>query len=843
MGGFRHAVSDYTTISVKRRLALSPLSASMMPVSFLGFCMLSRRLQLWCGSAGAITLLGIAVAHAGTLTPSASPAATSYTLSDIYTRLTTNAAATEGNHLFAPSGSPAATLTSLTQLYNVIPTIDATKVKSGTAYLGVTGSLLPNGGTATAAAVFSGATAHVTSDWTLDIGTLTRACAISTFDATANLVPGAYDGAGNGSNRWCITDSGDAVAGEILAGKTVWVDGIAIAGTMAIRTLSASTGTVLAGYYGATTLPTVDTDLTTGNIRSGVTIFGIAGSSNVVDTTTGDAVAGEILSGKTAWIDGLEITGTVTDREGDNASTARAAAGGLIYLTAPAGFYDGDDRVSATDAQVAALDADIIAGNIKSGISIFGVSGSGYVVNTGNATATAGDILSGKTAYVQGSAITGTIATRTLSAANDTVAAGYYAATTLSAVDTDLATGNIRSGVTVFGIAGNSNVVDTTTGDAVAGDLLSGKKAWVDGLEITGSATDREGDNTSTARAAAGGLVYLTAPDGFYDGDDRVSATDAQVAALDADIAASNIRSGVAIFGVNGSGYVVNTGNATAIAGDILSGKTAYAQGSAVTGTIATRTLAASTGAVLAGYYNATTLAAVDTDLAAGNIKSGTVLFGISGTLSAYTSGDNSGAYVLGTATAPGTALKNMFNGGSGSYVGGSQANGGLDDYDNNKTAPGDRYQCPAGWTACTVGNNYCGTGLASADAKDKCTGLIWSLPCKNSGCSTFTESTPTTYTWDNSGANNNSQTASQLCTSGSHGESGWSLPHQKQLLQSHIDGASQGNLEAQGTTTSYWSATTYSPGTTQAHTISLSLGTDSPIPKSSATIRIRCVR
>ena len=41
------------------------------------------------------------------------------------------------------------------------------------------------------------------------------------------------------------------------------------------------------------------------------------------------------------------------------------------------------------------------------------------------------------------SGVTGTIATLTISAANDTIAAGYYAATTLSARDTDLAVGNI----------------------------------------------------------------------------------------------------------------------------------------------------------------------------------------------------------------------------------------------------------------------------------------------------------------------------------------------------------------------------------------------------------------
>jgi hypothetical protein len=55
------------------------------------------------------------------------------------------------------------------------------------------------------------------------------------------------------------------------------------------------------------------------------------------------------------------------------------------------------------------------------------------------------------------SGVTGTIPTQTLSAANDTVSAGYYAATTLSAVDTDLAAGNIISGKTIFGINGNAS--------------------------------------------------------------------------------------------------------------------------------------------------------------------------------------------------------------------------------------------------------------------------------------------------------------------------------------------------------------------------------------------------
>jgi len=69
----------------------------------------------------------------------------------------------------------------------------------------------------------------------------------------------------------------------------------------------------------------------------------------------------------------------------------------------------------------------------------------------------------------------------------------------------------------------------------------------------TGAMPDREGDNTSIAQSWASNVSYFTAPDGYYDGDDRVSATDAEVAALDGDLVASNIRCGVTIFGVTGS--------------------------------------------------------------------------------------------------------------------------------------------------------------------------------------------------------------------------------------------------------------------------------------------------
>ena len=70
--------------------------------------------------------------------------------------------------------------------------------------------------------------------------------------------------------------------------------------------------------------------------------------------------------------------------------------------------------------------------------------------------------------------LAGLLPTKTLSDANDTVAAGYYEATTLHAVDADLATGNIKSGVTIFGIEGTSTVKDVSDTTAVAADVAAG---------------------------------------------------------------------------------------------------------------------------------------------------------------------------------------------------------------------------------------------------------------------------------------------------------------------------------------------------------------------------------
>ena len=58
---------------------------------------------------------------------------------------------------------------------------------------------------------------------------------------------------------------------------------------------------------------------------------------------------------------------------------------------------------------------------------------------------------------------------------------------------------------------GNAKFVDTDSGDAAAADIRAGKKAWVDGAEVTGSATARSASSVTAVNNT------VTVPAGIYD--------------------------------------------------------------------------------------------------------------------------------------------------------------------------------------------------------------------------------------------------------------------------------------------------------------------------------------
>ena len=84
------------------------------------------------------------------------------------------------------------------------------------------------------------------------------------------------------------------------------------------------------------------------------------------DTTDANATAGEILSTKTAYVNGNKITGSMP-----NNGAANVTVTGTSGTAIPAGYYDGSGKAVIDSTSASALSAN----NIRQGVTILGVEG------------------------------------------------------------------------------------------------------------------------------------------------------------------------------------------------------------------------------------------------------------------------------------------------------------------------------------------------------------------------------------------------------------------------------------------------------------------------------------
>lgn len=153
-------------------------------------------------------------------------------------------------------------------------------------------------------------------------------------------------------------------------------------------------------------------------------------------------------------------------------------------------------------------------------------------IDTSDATAAAGDILSGKTAYVDGEKITGTIEIKsssdlTANSATITVPAGYYASQATKSVSTVT---QASPSITVDGYG-------KITASAIQGEGYVAKGATSATKQLTTQAGKTVTPGTSDIIAVKNG--YYTTGNVYVKGD--------------ANLVAENIKSGVSIFGVTGT--------------------------------------------------------------------------------------------------------------------------------------------------------------------------------------------------------------------------------------------------------------------------------------------------
>ena len=224
-------------------------------------------------------------------------------------------------------------------------------------------------------------------------------------------------------------------------------------------------------------------------------------ANSLASQTVADAVASNILVNKTAWINGNKIVGTMPDRSAVNSALN---CGGSY--TIPAGYHNGSGKITANS-----------------------------LASQTSATAQASHILVDKTAWVNGSKVTGIMTDRAAvnSALNCggsyTIPAGYH---------------NGSGKITANSLASQ------TSATARAGDILSGKTAWVNGSKITGNIVNRGAVNTTVNV----GNTY-TIPVGYHNGSGKVTAG----GNID-NLKAENIKKGVTILGITGTweGYVAS---------------------------------------------------------------------------------------------------------------------------------------------------------------------------------------------------------------------------------------------------------------------------------------------
>lgn len=165
-----------------------------------------------------------------------------------------------------------------------------------------------------------------------------------------------------------------------------------------------------------------NTKLLPENLRAGVTLLGVTGTMQEgngggLDTSDATATANDIAQGKTAYVNGEKVEGTIElidtyTKQMEGVDMDDAAQ--IYSLTAQnygrRVIEDGGRVYMSVPYSVLANNIGLAAEKIVSGNTILGIEGTvTQGTDTSDATATSDDIIEGKTAYINGGKVIGTM--------------------------------------------------------------------------------------------------------------------------------------------------------------------------------------------------------------------------------------------------------------------------------------------------------------------------------------------------------------------------------------------------------------------------------------------------
>lgn len=159
-------------------------------------------------------------------------------------------------------------------------------------------------------------------------------------------------------------DAVTAGAGDVLAGKVILdSEGEPLTGTMSER-----------GNWSSSELSAGASITIPGGHHSG---SGKVTAKSLSAQTSGTATAAQILSGKTAWVNGSEVTGSMANRGnygGAGNSRGNDAPNQRMWVKVPGGYYNENAQVFLNWADIRSM-AGLTPDKIKKNVSIMGITG------------------------------------------------------------------------------------------------------------------------------------------------------------------------------------------------------------------------------------------------------------------------------------------------------------------------------------------------------------------------------------------------------------------------------------------------------------------------------------